>query len=258
MMMHSAHFDEVNVLGVPITCLPSYGDAVAYIVTRIRARTATFCVAINPLKLCLAWRNTAFMQLLCRADLYLCDGVGAAVAIRFLYRRTMFRVTGVQLFFDLIEAAEREGFRVFLFGASPESNEMAYRKLQDQYPALKLVGRHHGYSEDDDSVIDLINASESDMVFVAMGSPKQECWISEHRARLVAPFIMGVGGTFDVVSGNVEWAPAFFRRTGTEYIYRVYKQPQRLRQFPVLVKFLFVVLKESIGLRCSSRRSRVP
>jgi N-acetylglucosaminyldiphosphoundecaprenol N-acetyl-beta-D-mannosaminyltransferase len=167
----------------------------------------------------------------------------------------MFRVTGVQLFFDLIAAAEREGLGVFLLGASPESNEAAYRKLQDQYPALNVAGRHHGYFENDESIVEIINASGADMVFVAMGSPKQECWIAENRDRLTAPFVMGVGGTFDVVSGQAEWAPAFFRRTGTEFIYRSYKQPGRLRQFPVVPKFIFTVLKESIRARCLGRRS---
>jgi hypothetical protein len=111
------------------------------------------------------------------------------------------------------------------------------------HPGLDIAGRQDGYFDNDDDVIRHINDSGADMLFVAMGSPRQEKWINKHRDRIYAPYCMGVGGTLDVVNGNVKWAPKFFRKTGTEFLYRLISQPKRIKRQKVLPKFMFLVFK---------------
>ena len=115
------------------------------------------------------------------------------------------------------------------------------------YPSLKIVGSQDGFFSDSNAVVMLINQSGADIVFVAMGSPRQEEWIQQHRSQIRAPFLMGVGGTFDVVAGLVAWAPKIFRSTGTEWLYRLIREPRRLKRQLVLPKFVWLMLKYRFG-----------
>jgi N-acetylglucosaminyldiphosphoundecaprenol N-acetyl-beta-D-mannosaminyltransferase len=153
-----------------------------------------------------------------------------AIAARVLHGRKVARVTGVELFTKLLIRAEAEDLAVFLLGASPESNAGACKEIGQMCPRLRIVGSQHGYFDDDAKVVETINASAADMLFVAMGSPRQEKWIASHRDELAVPFRMGVGGSFDVLSGTAKRAPQVFCRTGTEFLYRFVKEPKRWRR----------------------------
>ena len=238
---------EDSILGVPVSLLESYGFAVDYISNRTNERKKTFCIAINPIKIYKAQTDGELKSLLDSADLHICDGVGAVIAAKILLGKKIARITGVLLFIHLMARAEQEGSKVFLLGASPESNEGACRKLKEMHPALKIVGRQDGYFDNDSEVIRQINDSRADMLFVAMGSPQQEKWISQHRDAIKALYCMGVGGTFDIVSGRVKWAPVIFRETGTEFLYRLIKEPKRWKRQLILPKFAFIVLKARVA-----------
>jgi N-acetylglucosaminyldiphosphoundecaprenol N-acetyl-beta-D-mannosaminyltransferase len=242
-MSDSKQLNSLNVFGIPITQLHSYRHAEDVIVQRIRNKQKTFCVAINPEKIYRSQVDEELRKLINSADFHICDGIGAAVAARILHRKKIGRVTGVQLFLNLMARAEKEGLKVFLLGASPQSNDVAFTRLKEMHPGLDIVGRQDGYFDNDDDVIQHINDSEADMLFVAMGSPRQEKWVNEHRGRINAPYCMGVGGTLDVVSGNVKWAPKLFRKTGTEFLYRLISEPKRIKRQIVLPKFMFLVFK---------------
>lgn len=233
------------IMGVPVTPFASYDHAVDCVADAIATRRPTFCVAINPEKVYRAQHDPDLLALLQQADMGICDGVGVALAMRLLRGRRIPRCTGVDLFQHLLTAADERGWRVFLLGASPESNEQASNRLANRYPNLQLVGRQHGYFDDTDAVIDRINASHADLLFVAMGSPRQEYWITRHRSRLNIPFCMGVGGTLDVISGTARRAPALFRHTGTEFLYRLVCDPRRIRRQRVLPLFALSVLKQT-------------
>ena len=182
-----------------------------------------------------------------RADVGICDGVGISIASRILNGRSLARVTGCDLFFRLIALAPQKGWRVFMLGASEESNALACARLCETHPGLQIVGRHHGFLEDSRPVIDQINASKADLVFVAMGSPAQEYWISRHRHEIGAAFCMGVGGTFDVASGAIKRAPAVFRKTGTEWLYRFATEPRkRFKRQLVYLPFMLRILGRNV------------
>jgi N-acetylglucosaminyldiphosphoundecaprenol N-acetyl-beta-D-mannosaminyltransferase len=239
---------KIQVMGVGVTPFEGYEQATEAVNRRARHGEKTSIVAINPEKLYAANKDSELREILNRPEVGICDGIGAAIAVRWLYGREIPRVTGVALFFELIEMAARKGRRVFLLGGSAEVIEAAAKKLCCDHPDLVVAGRHHGYFEDSHEVVDLINAANADIVFVAMGSPKQELWISEHRDQISAPIFMGIGGTLDVVSGRVKWAPALFRKTGTEWLYRLISEPKRWRRQLVLPKFLLLLLKQKFRL----------
>lgn len=247
--MPEQNLDFLEVLGIPLTILASYEDTVRHVLTRIRNRQKTFCVAINPEKIHRAQSDRELRDLIQQADFHICDGVGAAMAARLLHGRKVARITGVQLFLDLIRAAEEHALGVFLLGASPESNAEARRRLLDTHPRLRIVGSRDGYFRDDCEVVEQINASGADMLFVAMGSPRQERWIASHRHQIEAPYCMGVGGTLDVVSGRVRWAPPICRKTGTEFLYRLISEPRRWKRYTTVPPFLFQVIRRACRAR---------
>lgn len=239
----------LSIMGIKVVPFESYSQVVDCVAERIKTKTKSFCVAINPEKVYRAGRDERLRAVLERADFGICDGVGVSIAAGVLYGHRIPRCTGVDLFYQLIEQASTFGWNIFVLGASPEVNEAACRKLQERYPALKIVGRRDGYFKDTAAVIDQINASGADILFVAMGSPRQEFWISENQAAIQASFCMGVGGTLDVVSGKLKRAPRVFRTTGTEFLYRLISEPKRWRRQIALPIFMFSVLRKKIEMR---------
>jgi N-acetylglucosaminyldiphosphoundecaprenol N-acetyl-beta-D-mannosaminyltransferase len=216
---------------------------------RISLRQPTLCIAINPEKIYRARRDSRLGQVLDSAHIRICDGAGVSLAAMVLYGRRLPRCTGIDLFLSLIQDAAQQGWRVFLLGASPEVNHAACGALMNQFPSLKIVGRQHGYFEDSAAVVESINDSRADLLFVGMGSPRQEFWIVEQMPNLKTPFCMGVGGSFDIVSGAVTRAPAAFRKTGTEWLYRLLAQPSRLRRQIALPLFALEIVISIISPR---------
>jgi N-acetylglucosaminyldiphosphoundecaprenol N-acetyl-beta-D-mannosaminyltransferase len=235
-------------MGVKVTPFRDYLHATETVKHLIDSKQKAFSAAINPEKIYLSKSDMRVRNLLNQAEICICDGIGAALAVRILYGKSIGRITGVALFYELIRASAQNNWKVFLLGASPETNVGAYQKLLNDNPSLQIVGRQDGYFKDTDEVVKKINDSGADLLFVAMGSPKQEIWIAENRDRINAPFCMGVGGTFDVVNGSVKWAPAFYRKTGTEWLYRLVSEPKRWRRQLVLPKFVWLLFRYRLGL----------
>jgi len=238
--------DPVFVMGIPVSPFDSYTHAVGTISSRIDAGLKTFCVAINPHKAGKARLDRDLYATLNGADMHICDGVGIALAARLLLGKRISRCTGVQLFFELLKEAAQRRWKVFLLGASPESSELACSNLLRMYPHLRIVDYAHGYFEDSSTIVTQINESQADLLFVAMGSPKQEFWISENRSRINALFCMGIGGTLDVVSGKARWAPNWVRRLGLEWAYRTIHRPHRL--FPRMVMGVLFAFRTFVQL----------
>lgn len=240
--MAIADLQRVNVMGIPVTVLNSYQQATECIVDCVCHREKITCVAINPEKIQRAHKDKQLRAIMQSTDLCICDGIGAAAAMRVLFGLKIPRITGVQLFLYLLACAEERGLRVFLLGGTPESNEGAYNKLKTMHEELPVVGRHHGYFTDDEAVIAEINDSRSDMLFVALGSPRQEKWVAKYRTQLEVPFCMGVGGSLDVLSGKAHLAPGLFRQMGMEWLYRLLREPKRYRRQAVLPVFVLGLL----------------
>jgi N-acetylglucosaminyldiphosphoundecaprenol N-acetyl-beta-D-mannosaminyltransferase len=227
--------ERIDIMGLPVTPFSLLEDAVTFAGQRISHGLQTVCVAINPSKSVLAREEPQLESILQNAEMGIIDGIGIVLAGVILYGRHLPRCTGVDLFGAMVEAATAEQWRVFLLGATPESNAGAKKALEEVYPTLQIAGARDGYFESGDDVVAEINASGAEILFVAMGSPRQELWIGENRQQLSSLFIQGVGGTFDTLSGVAPRAPALVRRMGIEFLYRLVQKPEqwrRVRRYP--------------------------
>lgn len=238
---------RIEILGVPVDCL-TMDRTVELAASVLAGNVAHSIVAVNPEKVMRAHYDSKLNAQLQRAGLLIPDGIGVVVAARMLGLGRFERVPGSELMPRLCELAARTGRRVFLFGAAPDANERAAQVLQTRYRGLTIAGTQHGFLKDADmpDLIDRINSSRADMLFVALGSPKQEDWIDRYLPQLHVKICQGVGGTFDVIAGLVRRAPAAFRAVHLEWLYRLAANPRRLHRQSALPRFAFHVLKQRV------------
>lgn len=193
------------------------------------------------------------MQIIEHAGMVVPDGIGLVIASRIVGQPLAERVTGIDLMGALIEYAAGSGARVFLLGGKPGIAEAAANNLRAQYPQLNIVDTHHGYfkgihtgnagSEEEHEVVRRIAAQNVDMLFVALGAPKQEYFIERYCEELGAGLLMGVGGSLDVISGAVKRAPEIWQKMGLEWLYRILEDPKaRLKRSLALPVFALNVL----------------
>ncbi len=245
--------EPLDVMGVPVVPFESYDQALECAEKIVESDGKSLWVAINPVKMYHAWRKPQLRELLRQADVGICDGVGVSIASKILRGRSIARCTGCDLFFRLVELASRKKWGVYMLGASAESNAAARAALQKKYPGLKIVGWQDGYFKESGRVIDHINSSKASVLFVALGSPKQEEWIGKHWQSIHTNICMGVGGSFDVAAGRLKRAPKICRITGTEFLYRLVSEPRK--RWPIqkvlLPYFLQVVGRKAVDLTLS-------
>jgi N-acetylglucosaminyldiphosphoundecaprenol N-acetyl-beta-D-mannosaminyltransferase len=244
----------VDILGVPAHVLDF--DAVVSAIERlfVDGSKQKYIVALNAEKIMMARRNPEMMQVLRDAYLLIPDGVGVSLASRILYREPVPRVQGYDLFMKMLSIAGVNRQRVFLLGAASDVSKIARDRLMQDYPGTNIVGHHHGYFTDDKVVVDLINRSEADFLFVGMGSPKQEKWIFRNIKKLEVKLCFGVGGSFDVIAGKAKLAPQVIRKRGFEFVYRLLVNPRRLRRQLVFPNFLATLLAARTKLIKSNKR----
>lgn len=211
-------------------------------------RTAVFTP--NPEMLERAIRDRGFASVLRSGDILVPDGVGVCFAARLLCHKPIPRVCGVDLGRALISIAEEQGFGVFFLGGAPGVAEKAAARLTHSHPRLRVVGTHHGYFDDGESVFDGIARAAPELLFVCLGSPKQERWIVENLPRLPHPCAaLGLGGSLDVYAGVAHRAPCAFRSLGLEWIWRLSADPRRVRRLLPLFEFAYRVLCDAAAIR---------
>ena len=187
------------------------------------------------------------------AELVVADGASLLLASRLLGERLRERVAGIDLFQRLCGEAAKLGLRVFLLGGRPGSAERAVEELRRQFPPLAVAAiccPPLGFERDHQelrAVDDAIRAARPDLVFVALGAPKQEAWMHQHGRRLGVPVLIGVGGSFEIVGGLVPRAPRLLQRLGCEWLYRLLREPRRLWKRYLIGngKFLAVILRQA-------------
>jgi N-acetylglucosaminyldiphosphoundecaprenol N-acetyl-beta-D-mannosaminyltransferase len=179
------------------------------------------------------------------ADMVIPDGIGIVLAARLLYRRKLRRVAGADLMQSICAAAAARNHRIFLFGSSEQTNRKAVENLRKRYPGINIVGTQHGYLEADkmDALVARINDARPDILFVALGSPRQEIWIQQHLPKLNVKVVQAIGGTLDTIAGTVKRAPSWMMAIGLEWFYRLLKQPSRVRRDLNLLRFSAEVLR---------------
>ena len=209
----------------------SMDETVDYVKRVIERRTPPVQhVVINALKVNLMEKDPELRGIVNACPLINADGASILWAAKKLGLPVTQRVTGIDLFLRLVEEAAQNGYKIYLFGAKPEVVAKVQAIFKAQYPTLQIVGARNGYfkPEDEPQIVADMAASGADMMFVAFSSPKKEYWVHQYLEKLNIPFVMGVGGSFDVVAGVTKRAPELWQRLGLEWLYRFIQEPRRL------------------------------
>lgn len=234
---------RVKLLGLPVDIL-SYDETIERILAAIAGGQRCQHVALNVAKLINARTDAELDRDIRTSDIVGVDGMGVLYALRLLGHPISERVAGVDLFESLMAECAAHGLRPYLLGATPAVLASTKLKLSERYPDLVFAGSHHGYftPEQEKSVCDLIRTSGAHCLFIAMPTPRKERFMARHRDSLGVPFVMGIGGTLDVVAGQVRRAPAVVQALGLEWAYRLMQEPRRLAARYLRTNLIFAVL----------------
>ncbi len=235
--------DSIRILGVRVDNLNQV-QAIERILALAVAGGCHQVVTVNPEFVVQAQNDATFRAVLENADLALPDGVGLIYAARLLGRPLRGRAPGVDTMLGLAANAARRELSFYLLGGAPGVAEEAAARLVALAPGLRIAGTYAGSPacEEEDAIVERIRMARPDLLFVAFGAPQQDIWIARNRERLGVPVAMGVGGSFDYITGRVPRAPLAWRRLGLEWLYRLIHQPWRWRRMLALPRFTLSVV----------------
>ncbi|WP_454827075.1 WecB/TagA/CpsF family glycosyltransferase [Paraburkholderia xenovorans] len=236
---------RIELFGCPMD-IATMQETVRVIGDRIEAQQFTQHVVVNVAKLVNMQTDSVLYSSVRACDIVNIDGMGVVWGARLLGHSVPERVAGVDLFERLLQLAAMRGLPVFLLGATEEVVGRTATVATMRHPGLLIAGYHHGYFwDDEETVVEKIRKSGARLLFVAITSPKKESFINRWQDRLGVDFVMGVGGTFDVVAGKVRRAPQWMQRNGLEWAYRVAQEPRRMwkRYFVTNNRFALMLLR---------------
>ena len=237
---------RIRILGRPVDSL-TMGGAAEEISLAWERKAFFHVVTANAEMIYRSTRDETLAAVIEEAELVTADGIGVVFASRLLGRPVPERVAGYDLMLKCLEMASRCNIPVYFLGARPEVLQGAVAVASHRFPGLRVVGSRDGYfkEEEEESIVQQISLLEPQLLLVALGVPKQEKWISRFRDRLPPCVVIGVGGSFDVLSGKVRRAPVWVQRAGMEWFYRIASEPSRLKRAVDLPLFLFSVLQQA-------------
>jgi len=227
--IRGVYFDDVNMDGAIQICKDLFTSGTGpKIINTPGAEVVQMCI-----------EQPELFEIFNAADLVVPDGAGIILAAKILKRPfSGGRVPGIELGEHLAEVAAELGWKLFLLGSKSGVAELAGQKLIEKYPTLNICGTNDGFFKDDDEVIKKINDCGTELLFVATGVPREEKWMRANIDKLNVKLMIGLGGSFDVYSGNLKRAPALFRKMGLEWLHRLIKEPSRFKRMMKLPKFI--------------------
>ena len=191
-----------------------------------------FMISSNPHDVHLS-RNDDVRRASAKASLTLPDGIGIIIAATILGYKHHGRVTASDLMLKLCDWDRQYGYRHYFYGSTKEVVKKLIERLTEKYPGLEVAGTYCPpfrplTQEEDEAIVEEINSTHPDIVWVGLGAPKQQLWMADHLGRINATVMYGVGAVFNFHSGVVKWAPAWVRRMGMEGIYRAIQEPRKI------------------------------
>ncbi len=235
-----------KILGQPVHLTPDY---VQWLVSRLEQGVGTHVVTMNGEIIMQANQQPELAKIVQHADLVTPDGAGVIFALK-LHGINQIRCAGIELGEKLLRLASQPGYdySVLLYGGKPGIVEQAAQNWQKKLPNLKIVGTYHGYiSADEQAELDReLTLTQPKIILVALGVPRQELWIRDRLHLCPGAIWVGVGGSFDVWSGNKKRAPQIYQKLNIEWLYRLAQEPTRWRRMLSLPHFAILAIKERI------------
>ena len=222
----------------------SMEETISEIEKIIEKKKPTQHVVINASKVNLMEKDPKLRKIVNSCPLINADGASIVWAAKRLGIPLKERVTGCDLFQKLVVVAEKKGYKIYLFGAKEEVVKKVKAIFEEKYPDIQIVGYRNGYftEADEPEIVKDMAESGADMMFVAFSSPKKEYWVNKYIKQLNIPFVMGVGGSFDIVAGVTERAPKWWQDHGLEWLYRFIQEPRRMWKRYIIGNAKYVAL----------------
>lgn len=220
-------------------------ETLELISNNLKNNIKTFIITANPETYMLSEKDKEMYEILNNKDnLVVPDGIAIVKTANYLGYDIRERITGVEIAEHLLKLSNKNKYKVYLFGATKEVIELLENKIKKEYPNINLVGASNGYIKDKDSVMEYIKTTNPDIIMLALGIPLQEKLINKHIKDFKKGIFIGVGGSFDVLSGSKKRAPKIFIKLNLEWLYRIVSEPKRLKRFwNSNIKFIFKILK---------------
>jgi N-acetylglucosaminyldiphosphoundecaprenol N-acetyl-beta-D-mannosaminyltransferase len=241
---------RLELFGTQVHAL-SLEAALEWVHERIVRRSPAYVVTLNGALLVRAARDPELRALINGAGLVTADGIGVILAARIVGLRLPERVAGIDLMMGVLARAAAAGWRIYLLGGAPGVAQAAAAAAQRRHPGLQIVGADHGFfsAEDEGAIATRIRAARPDVLFVAMGAPRQERWAQRWSPALEVPVAIGVGGSFDVLAGRISRAPRWMQRAGFEWLYRALREPRRWAVIKTIPPLFLLALRERLRQR---------
>ncbi len=249
--------DKIKICGVNIDNI-TMEDAVVKVEEYLKEDIPRAVYTPNTEIVMMAKDDENLKSMLNKGDLIIPDGIGLIYGSKIRKKPLKERVTGYDLSYEMLRIANENNYSLYLLGGKEGVASEACAKIEKDYPNIKIVGHHNGYfkgfhlgiedSEEEKSIINEIKNGETDILFVGFGFPKQELWINHYLNDLGVKVAIGNGGTMDHIAGNMKRAPEIFQKLGLEWLYRLIKEPSRIKRQILLPKFIIHILlnKDSI------------
>ena len=234
--------DKIDILGVNVDSV-TMAQAVAQVQDYMDEKKNVLIATANAEMIMRATHDEELRHILNEAALVVPDGAGTVWAAHHLGYEMPERVAGFDLAQELMRIAPGKKQRVFFFGSAPGVAEKAKAKAEELYPGIEIVGVRNGYfsADDEPEIIAEIKAAKPDLLLAALGVPKQEKWLYQHKEELGVPVSIGVGGTLDVMAGVMKRAPLWMQKAKLEWLFRGALQPKRAGRLLALPKFVLKV-----------------
>ena len=244
-LQHVLRF-PVHVPNLPEPSADPFAAYLDWLGDRVRNGMGTHTITLNAEMIVMGRKDPQFAAALQEADLLTPDGAGVVLALK-LQGVSVARCPGIELSERLLQLGAKQGWTLYLLGGKPEVSEMVMSQWRQQYPNLVVEG-HNGYFDrgSEREICDRLETLQPQLVFVGLGSPRQEHWIRQHRQLVPTATWIGIGGSLDIWAGAKQRAPQWLRDRHLEWLYRLYKEPWRWQRMLALPEFAWYVLVNGV------------
>ena len=229
-----------------------FNDSMEVLLKSIKDYEKVHIVSGNPQVLFNGLQNNLLLDnFISKNSIIIPDGIGTVICSKIVRQPVKEKIAGIEVMDNIVKKCEKENQGIYLLGSTKETLDMCNINLRTKYPKLNILGSHDGYFDlnNCEELLMDIEKVNPQVLFVAMGCPRQEMFIIKYMDRLPCKVFMGVGGSFDIIAGNLKRAPQWMINFGVEWLYRVAKEPFRIKRLSSIPKFILMVIKEKYKIK---------
>lgn len=235
--------NKINIMGTPCFQVDSDNSAINYIEELLKSNKGGYSTAINAEKIMMYSKDSEMKSIIDNSILPIPDGSGAVIGMKLLYGLNSIRLDLPKTVFEL---ANKNKYKLFILGSTENINQKAAWKLKEKYIDINIAGRHNGFFDDKEEIIQLLKNINPQIVMVALGSPKQEKFAAAVSKVLPNILFIGCGGALDILAGKLKRAPKFFQNNHLEWLYRLILEPKRIKRQKILPVYFTKLIFETI------------